>query len=121
MLHVLRGDDVADVLAVVARWFGGVKLGKGGLARAYAGAVRNALAKASIRERRATVKLHISLPLDRVGDLKRLIHPPSVEMVEESYSDIVKATLEVERHRVAEIEDALNNFVSTVEIAGTGR
>ena len=43
MLQVLRGAELSDVLAVVVRWYGGVKLGKGGLARAYAGAVREAL------------------------------------------------------------------------------
>ena len=44
MLQVLRGAGLSDAVAVVARWFGGVKLGKGGLARAYSGAVQAALA-----------------------------------------------------------------------------
>src|SRR6185436_899291 len=44
ILQVLRGADLSDVLAVVIRWFGGTRLGKGGLARAYAAAAREALA-----------------------------------------------------------------------------
>ena len=44
MLQVLRGAELSDVVAAVARWFGGVKLGKGGLARAYSGALQAALA-----------------------------------------------------------------------------
>lgn len=43
MLEVLRGAGVNDVVAVVSRWFGGIKLGTGGLARAYGDAVRSAL------------------------------------------------------------------------------
>lgn len=39
MLGVLRGRDLVDVCVVVTRYFGGVKLGAGGLARAYSGAV----------------------------------------------------------------------------------
>jgi uncharacterized YigZ family protein len=44
MLEVLRGSGLQDVAAVVVRWFGGVKLGTGGLVRAYQDAVREALA-----------------------------------------------------------------------------
>ncbi|HET7304403.1 MAG TPA: YigZ family protein [Segeticoccus sp.] len=51
MLDVLRGQDVSDVAAVVTRWFGGVLLGTGGLTRAYAQAVREALAAAQFRSR----------------------------------------------------------------------
>lgn len=43
MLEVLRGSGVTQVVAVVTRWFGGVLLGTGGLARAYSDAVRQAL------------------------------------------------------------------------------
>lgn len=43
MLEVLRHRDVTDLVAVVTRYFGGVKLGAGGLVRAYSGAVAAAL------------------------------------------------------------------------------
>lgn len=46
MLAVLEGRDLTDVLAVCIRWFGGTKLGTGGLVRAYTEAVQGALAAA---------------------------------------------------------------------------
>lgn len=46
MLEVLRHHDMEGVLATVVRYFGGVKLGAGGLVRAYAGAVTQALQQA---------------------------------------------------------------------------
>ena len=55
MLEVLRGSGLVDVVAVVIRYFGGVKLGTGGLVRAYSDAVRSALEEARVtvlRERR---------------------------------------------------------------------
>lgn len=43
MLDVLRGAEISQVVAVVTRYFGGILLGTGGLVRAYAGAVTDAL------------------------------------------------------------------------------
>jgi len=52
MLEVLRGRELSDVVAVVTRWFGGTLLGAGGLVRAYGDAVRAALDRVGVVERR---------------------------------------------------------------------
>ncbi|MCP5645438.1 YigZ family protein, partial [Klebsiella pneumoniae] len=47
-----RGNpDLSDVVAVTSRWFGGIKLGTGGLTRAYGNAVSNALTVAAFHRR----------------------------------------------------------------------
>jgi len=46
MLRVLEGQDLVDTMAVCIRWFGGTKLGTGGLVRAYTDGVQGALAEA---------------------------------------------------------------------------
>src|SRR6185312_6003743 len=51
MLQVLKARDMVNVAAVVSRYFGGVKLGAGGLARAYSGAVVAAIETANLRLR----------------------------------------------------------------------
>lgn len=119
VLLVLRGAGLSDVLAVVVRWFGGVKLGKGGLARAYRGAVRQAVDRLPTRQRRAVTRLRLVLSYDRIGDLKRLIHPPLVEMIDETYGEQVEVTLEIEQRYLAEIEEAVGQFATTVENSGT--
>ncbi|MGQ9815569.1 MAG: YigZ family protein, partial [Candidatus Roseilinea sp.] len=43
MLAVLQGSGLGDVVAVVSRWFGGTKLGTGGLVRAFSGALKAGL------------------------------------------------------------------------------
>ncbi|HEV2846885.1 MAG TPA: YigZ family protein, partial [Thermoanaerobaculia bacterium] len=76
ILQVLRGAGLSAVMAVVVRWFGGTKLGKGGLARAYAAAAREALQALPVIHRVPTVWLTLEVPYEKVGAVKRLIRPP---------------------------------------------
>ena len=119
MLQVLRGAELSDVLAVVARWYGGVKLGKGGLARAYARSVRQALEELPTVECRPTASLEVLLPYTRFGEIKRMVHPPEVVIVEERYADEnVQLTLEVTLDRLEWLREALASFGAAVTSSG---
>ena len=119
MLQVLRGAELSDVLAVVIRWHGGVKLGKGGLARAYSQAVGRALEELPVAQRVPTVSLDVVVPYSRFGEVKRLIHPPEVEIVGERYADRrVRLTLEVAVGRLQWLEETLANIGAKVTPPG---
>jgi len=119
MLRVLRGAKLSDLMAVVVRWYGGVKLGKGGLARAYSQAVHEALEELPTEERVPTVLVEIVVPYTRFGDLKRLVHPPEVEIVDERYADeSVRLTLEVAVGRQEWLREALASFGAEPTIPG---
>jgi len=119
ILQVLRGHGLSDAVAVVVRWFGGTKLGKGGLARAYAAAAREAV-EATPRVRRVPrVTLAVDLPYERVGAVKRLVHPPEVELADERYGERARLELAVREDRAAEVEAALADLgVGWVERPG---
>jgi uncharacterized YigZ family protein len=107
ILQVLRGAGLSDVLAVVVRWFGGTKLGKGGLARAYAAAAREALPLLPVVVRVPTALLALRIPHEKVGAVKRLVHPPGVELESEEYGEEARLVLAVHEQRVAGLRDAL--------------
>ena len=107
ILQVLRGAGLSDVLAVVVRWFGGTKLGKGGLARAYAGAAREALAGLPVIQRVPTVRLSIQVPYEKVGAVKRLIHPPAIELEAEEYAESAQLILLIHEDRRDSLCEAL--------------
>ena len=67
MLQVLEGSGLSEVGAVCIRWFGGVKLGTGGLARAYSGATARAVDAAERREVVPRARLPLRLPFDLLG------------------------------------------------------
>ncbi|MBN9156717.1 YigZ family protein [Microbacterium sp.] len=62
ILEVLRRRGLTDVVAVVTRYFGGVKLGAGGLIRAYSTAVSDALDEAVLLHRRELLEARVDVP-----------------------------------------------------------
>jgi uncharacterized YigZ family protein len=107
ILQVLRGAGLSDAVAVVVRWFGGTKLGKGGLARAYAAAAREALAPLPVLQRAPTVRIALQVPYERVGAIKRLIHPPDIELESEDYGAEARLVLTVHEDRCDELRETL--------------
>ena len=103
------------MLAAVARWFGGVKLGKGGLARAYAAAVREALADLPVVRRVPTVTLDLDLPYDRLGAVQRLLHPPEIDLASARYGERVHLSLTVHADRLASLQSLLADLGLVVE------
>ncbi|MFC3494107.1 IMPACT family protein [Glycomyces rhizosphaerae] len=73
MLEVLRGRDLTDVLAVVTRHFGGVKLGAGGLVRAYGAAVSAAIDAAGTVALANWQRLSVRVDYGLAGSLEGLL------------------------------------------------
>lgn len=74
MLHVLTERDVGNSLAVVVRYFGGVKLGAGGLVRAYSAAVSNAVNRAELLEVTPKVQLQITINFARETKVRHIVN-----------------------------------------------
>ena len=110
ILQVLRGAGLSDALAVVVRWFGGTKLGKGGLARAYAAATREALQDLPVAARVPTARIALEIPYEKVGAVKRLLRPPEIELESEEYGAAARLVLAVREERLGLLRQALADF-----------
>jgi uncharacterized YigZ family protein len=95
ILSVLLHSEIGEIVAVVTRYFGGVKLGTGGLVRAYTNSVKNALAGLPVEEKRDVVFLRIILDYSRITAVKRLIESFDSEITEEEYGADVSLTVEI--------------------------
>jgi uncharacterized YigZ family protein len=90
MLDALLHSGVGEVVAVVTRYYGGVKLGKGGLQRAYAGGVRSALETAPRSERVARVDVVVQVDYAALEPIRRLAAELDAEIQTESFTDGVR-------------------------------
>lgn len=73
MLEVLRRRELTDVVAVVTRYFGGVKLGAGGLVRAYSSAVSETLDLSTLLRRASLMQVTIEVPHADAGRYDNLL------------------------------------------------
>lgn len=87
ILNVLEKQQLSYVLAIVIRYFGGIKLGAGGLVRAYTNAVIQVLEKAHIYP--MGLKKHIKVTFSYEFEQQFLKQYSSFEIIQKTYLDIV--------------------------------
>jgi putative IMPACT (imprinted ancient) family translation regulator len=108
ILELLRGKELVNVLVVVVRYFGGVKLGVGNLRRAYRDAAALALEEAGIVEFVPRVRLRLGFAPGDSGRAFPLISRLGAEIRSREYADgRVVLTVEVPRGRAADIREAV--------------
>lgn len=110
ILAVLQGSGLGDIAVVVTRYFGGTKLGAGGLVRAYGDAAKAVLAVIPLAEKVATTTVMIATPYALYERLRLLVEAHGGYILEESFSaDIIltarfaKDALPAFSHALAEI------------------
>lgn len=89
VLAVLRGHDIGDTVIVVTRYFGGTKLGTGGLVRAYSDAAREGLEALPLIRKIERTLLGLELPYPTYEPIKRMIAQYEGEIEEETFAENV--------------------------------
>lgn len=95
ILAQLMGSGLGEVCAVVSRYSGGIKLGTGGLVRAYAGGVKLALEQMPTTIQIAKMTLHLSCAYTQQNVVDRLIKQFSVEIIHADFSTGVNLHLQL--------------------------
>ncbi|MEG2046249.1 MAG: YigZ family protein [Comamonas sp.] len=108
MLDVLRHQDLEGVLATVVRYFGGVKLGAGGLVRAYTDSVAQALLGAEKITLQRMATLQCSVPYALEGWLRREIAAAGAELQQVDHGSVVAAQWTMPESGVAALTERLN-------------
>lgn len=110
--QLLEGDEIIDAMIVVTRYYGGVKLGTGGLARAYRQAGRQALDSAGLKTVYPEVELEFSVPYNMLDKLQHsLASEPAVRIADTIYAADITLTLAVRAVDEQEIRNLLGGLL----------
>jgi uncharacterized YigZ family protein len=108
ILNAIQSHDLSDTAIVVIRYFGGTKLGTGGLARAYRDAAAAALEAAAVEDRFVYTRMSIEVPYAATSIAYRLIDPPNVCLRKEEFGDTPRLVVDVRSSRVDEFVRTLD-------------
>lgn len=87
ILAAIEGASLHDLGVIVVRWYGGIKLGTGGLSRAYRETAAETLRGAALLDRYVYERIVVIVPFDAISNVYRLVDPPNVVLVEQRYGE----------------------------------
>jgi uncharacterized YigZ family protein len=121
-LAVLQGSGLGDVTVVVTRYFGGTKLGTGGLVRAYAQAVRLAVEDVPRAQRVLTHTLMLAFPYTYLERIRLMVASMGGNILDEQFAADVTMTVQLKVERLEGFQSKLNDLTNgkiEAEVIGT--
>jgi len=109
ILAQLAGSAVGEITAVVTRYSGGIKLGTGGLVKAYGGGVQQALKLLQTIEKKITTKLKLELDYSFMPLVQSLMTEYQAVQVEADYQTQITLVIEIEMSQVSQFTQATVN------------
>ncbi|MDX8389534.1 MAG: YigZ family protein [Mariprofundaceae bacterium] len=109
MLSVLKHKCIGEVVVVVTRYFGGIKLGSGGLVRAYASSVQQVIDITPFRQHIARKKRRVNFPFQYENSVRNLFASFDVKIASIAYTDQVSMLVALPEKVLEEVEQQLKN------------
>lgn len=114
MLGVLQHNNIGDVAVMVTRFFGGTKLGTGGLVRAYSAAVKMAVEKVSLNEFIQSSCMQISIPFEFESNVRHLLATLNLTVIDSEYSENVLIKIDVPERILDSVQKKVNDITRGV-------
>jgi len=96
MLNVLQGSGIGEITVVVSRYFGGTKLGTGGMARAYGSAVSAVLSEVATKLKSVMLKAHCTCGYQWTSLIEQMVQQYEAEIVVSEYGEFIDYQLEID-------------------------
>ncbi len=112
ILGQINSKGLTDVIVVVVRYFGGVKLGTGGLAAAYKSAAAEALADAIVVTRTVDVEYTFSFEYPLMNGVMKVLRDMGATIVTQTYDTDCNMTLSIRKGKLDELKDKISKVLS---------
>lgn len=110
MLNVLEKLNLTNVVAVVTRYFGGIKLGTGGLIRAYSGSVANACKEVGIVEVKELQGIRITLTYQQYQSFSNFLSENNLKEFETEFLENILTNIYIDPEKIEIILNRLVDF-----------
>ncbi len=107
ILSAIQSENLCNVLVVVTRYFGGVKLGTGGLSRTYRLSAQSVLQRAEKVTRWITSEMTLSYPPNTTGKVNQIFAKYGIRVKDQGYDDSPTARVEVRMSLLDKVKKAL--------------
>lgn len=107
MLEVLKKNQLQNTLAIVTRYFGGIKLGAGGLIRAYSTSVSEALKEIGIVQGKLQQLLDITIDYHQLGKLQNYLENEQISIQEINYLEQITVKIAIDINQCESFQNAL--------------
>jgi uncharacterized YigZ family protein len=114
VMDVLKGSGLRNALVTVTRYFGGVKLGTGGLVHAYSDCCRKVLDSTPRAALRAEKPYRVTVPYEYFESVKRVLSVPACRVMEESFAEEAALTVFI-------TDEAASDILTAVRDASRGK
>lgn len=116
MLDCLMHHHMQNIVAVVVRYFGGIKLGTGGLVRAYSSSVQEALQHATLTKSVEFTEYEISFPYDLIGKVDHYLRSHQIEITFTDYNENVLYHILVLEDITKDLQELSNGSIHPIPI-----
>ena len=107
---MLQGSNIGEVAAVVVRYFGGTKLGTGGLQRAYSASVRAALLQLKTHTKIAMVTKALTCQYNELNDVNYAIAQVNGKIITQAFEDAVQLTISIPEKQQSLLQKQLSTL-----------
>ena len=111
-LEVIKKENLRNVVVVITRYFGGIKLGGGGLIRAYTKGAKIALDAGKIVEMTIHTKLRLILSYTLLGKLENYLNTNGYKIEETSYKEDVEIFIYIKNSKLAEFKKTIMDITN---------